>query len=69
MLIVDKYCEKRDVNLRIYQLLGLSAMFIAAKYQEIKTPKLKNVAATVKDFFKESEILSMESDILILLRF
>jgi hypothetical protein len=42
ILIIDKYCCQRAIAKRHYQLLGISAMFVAAKYEEVKTPRLKH---------------------------
>ena len=45
VLIVDKYCHSRPINRNKYQLLGITALFIAAKYEEVRTPKLKHYYA------------------------
>lgn len=41
-LIIDKYCHNRYVSKNKYQLLGLAALFVAAKFEEVKTPRLKS---------------------------
>jgi hypothetical protein len=41
VLLVDKYCNERNVIKRKYQVLGGACLYIAAKYQEITTPRLK----------------------------
>lgn len=45
IFLLDKYCHARYISKSRYQLLGLTALFIAAKYEEVRTPKLKNYAA------------------------
>lgn len=40
--IVDRYCQKKVVPRSEYQLLGVTAMLIAAKYEEIYVPKIED---------------------------
>ncbi len=42
--IIDQYCSKSFIAKEYYQLLGLTCLFVAAKYEEIKTPRLKHYA-------------------------
>jgi hypothetical protein len=69
VLILDKYCHGRHVSRGRYQLLGISALFVAAKYEEIKTPKLKQYYNVCGGQFSFEHILAMESDILLSLGF
>lgn len=69
VLITDKYCHGRFVAKSKYQLLGITALFIAAKYEEIKTPKLKQYHHVCGGAFTIEQILAMESDILLSLNF
>lgn len=41
ILLIDKYCYERNILKRKYQVLGGACLYIAAKYQEITTPRLK----------------------------
>ncbi len=40
VFLVDKFCSRRTITKANYQLLALAALFIAVKYEEIKTPKM-----------------------------
>lgn len=42
VLIIDKFCLRKLVSRGRYQLLGIAAMFVAAKYEEVKIPKLRH---------------------------
>jgi len=42
VFIVDKYCESQWISKDSYQLLALTALFVAGKYEEVKTPRLKH---------------------------
>lgn len=42
MNIVDRYCQASKVPRSEYQLLGVTAMLIAAKYEEIYVPKIED---------------------------
>ncbi len=42
--LVDRYCEVIEVPRSEYQLLGISAMLIASKYEEIFVPKIEDFA-------------------------
>lgn len=38
--LIDRFCETRRVPRTEYQMLGVTAMFIACKYEEITPPKI-----------------------------
>ena len=38
--LVDRYCQTRRIPQAEYQMLGVTAMFIASKYEEITPPKI-----------------------------
>ena len=40
-LLVDKFCYTRNILKRKYQVLGGACLYIAAKFEEITTPRLK----------------------------
>lgn len=59
VLITDKYCLSRSVPRDRYQLLGITALFVAAKYEEIKTPKLKQYYNVCGGNYTYDQILAM----------
>ena len=47
--LIDEYCEKNNVPLKKYQLVGVACLFIAAKYQEIELPKFTDYHRLISD--------------------
>lgn len=41
--LVDRYCSYRRVDKSSYQLLAMACLFVAGKYEEVATPKLKKI--------------------------
>jgi hypothetical protein len=68
-IIIDRYLEKVEINRNKLQLVGVSALFIACKYEEIYPPELKDFVYITDKAYTKSDILSMESDILKVLEF
>lgn len=64
--IADKYCSRRIVYRRHYQLLVATSLWIAAKYHEKKTrvPTLKELRLLCHQIYDSSMILQMEKHIL-----
>ncbi|KAF9615520.1 hypothetical protein IFM89_024147 [Coptis chinensis] len=48
--IVDRYLSMRSVSRKILQLIGMSAMLIASKYEEIWAPELLDCAKMLAHF-------------------
>jgi cyclin B len=69
ILIIDKYCHNRYISKTKYQLLGISSLFIAAKFEEVKTPRLKRYVTVCGGQYSFDQILGMESEILLALNF
>ncbi|EHA57926.1 G2/mitotic-specific cyclin-B [Pyricularia oryzae 70-15] len=62
--IVDRFLSEKVVQLDRLQLVGITAMFIASKYEEVMSPHVTNFRHVTDDGFSESEILSAERFIL-----
>lgn len=60
MYIVDKYLSMTRVSREKLQLVGVSALFIAAKYEEIYPPELSEFANTTARAYSTQEVLTME---------
>jgi hypothetical protein len=69
VLLVDKYCNERNIIKRKYQVLGGACLYIAAKYQEITTPRLKKFIEISDGAYSNEELLIMESEVLMTLKF
>ncbi|KAI2629393.1 cyclin-like protein [Xylaria nigripes] len=62
--IIDRFLSKKVVQLDRLQLVGIAAMFIASKYEEILSPHVANFKHVADDGFTVEEILSAERFIL-----
>lgn len=67
--IIDRFLSKKVVQLDRLQLVGIAAMFIASKYEEVLSPHVANFKHVADDGFTEEEILSAERFILGILNF
>lgn len=67
--ITDRYLSKVNINRKILQLVGVSAMFIASKYEEIYAPELKDFVFVTDQAYTREEVLEMEGHILTVLGF
>lgn len=67
--IIDKILEKIPVAKHRFQLLGITALFIASKYEDIYPPALSDFAFVCADAYTEEDILLMEANILKELKF
>ncbi|KAJ4151404.1 hypothetical protein LMH87_012106 [Akanthomyces muscarius] len=62
--IVDRFLSKKVIQLDNFQLVGITAMFIASKYEEVLSPYIGNFKRITNDGFTEEEILSAERFVL-----
>jgi len=67
--IIDRYLEKKAVEKKVLQLVGVSALLVAAKYEEIYPPRLRDLIYITDKAYSKQQILKMESDILKALAF
>ncbi|GAB1311220.1 G2/mitotic-specific cyclin [Madurella fahalii] len=67
--IVDRFLSEKVVQLDRLQLVGITAMFIASKYEEVLSPHIANFRHIADDGFSEAEILSAERFILATLNY
>ena len=61
--IIDRFLSTKIVQLDKLQLVGITAMFIASKYEEVISPHVSNFTYMAKDY-EDAEILSAERFIL-----
>ncbi|EWY94656.1 cyclin B [Fusarium oxysporum f. sp. raphani 54005] len=62
--LIDRFLSEKVVQLDRLQLVGITAMFIASKYEEVLSPHVENFKRIADDGFTEAEILSAERFIL-----
>ena len=67
--IVDRFLSEKVVQLDRLQLVGITAMFIASKYEEVLSPHISNFRHIADDGFTEAEILSAERFVLATLNY
>ncbi|CDK24267.1 unnamed protein product [Kuraishia capsulata CBS 1993] len=67
--IMDRFMSKESVQVEKLQLLATGSLFVAAKYEEVYSPSVKNYAYVTDGGFTEEEILSAEKFILEVLDF
>ncbi|CAG8950537.1 hypothetical protein HYFRA_00002744 [Hymenoscyphus fraxineus] len=67
--IIDRFLSTKVVQLDRLQLVGVTAMFIASKYEEVLSPHVANFRHVADDGFTESEILSAERYVLTALNY
>ncbi|KAL6873705.1 hypothetical protein ACP4OV_013787 [Aristida adscensionis] len=66
---IDRYLSAKALNRRKLQLLGVSAMLIASKYEEISPPNVEDFCYITDNTYTRQEVVKMESEILNLLKF
>eukprot|EP01038_Epipyxis_sp_PR26KG_P007095 gene7095-9680_t len=61
--IIDRYLQLKSVRRSKLQLVGVAALLIAAKYEEIYPPELRDLVYITDRAYNKVEILEMESEI------
>lgn len=59
--LIDRFLEKRSVSRTKLQLVGCTAMLMAAKYEEIYAPEVRDFVYISDSAYTKEQILSMES--------
>jgi hypothetical protein len=62
--IIDRYLTLIQMEKQKFQLLGIAAILIASKFEEIYAPELRDFVYICDNSFTRSEILGMEYQIL-----
>ncbi|TVU49435.1 hypothetical protein EJB05_00748, partial [Eragrostis curvula] len=66
---IDRFLSANPLGRDKLQLLGVAAMLVAAKYEEISPPHAEDFCYITDNTYTKPELLQMESDILKLLKF
>ena len=66
---VDRFLSVKIVSLGKLQLVGATAIFVAAKYEEINCPSVQEIVYMVDQGFSAEEILKAERFMLSMLQF
>jgi cyclin B len=67
--LIDRYLEKEQIMRNKLQLVGVTAMFIASKYEEIYAPECRDFVYISDKAYTRDEILRMEGLMLARLNF
>lgn len=67
--IIDRFLSKRVVSLVKFQLVGVTAMFVAAKYEEIMAPSVEEFVYMTENGYTRDDILKGEKILLSTLDF
>lgn len=67
--IVDRFLSLRTISLSKLQLVGVTALFIAAKYEEVLCPSIQNFLYVADGGYTDEEILRAERYMLKVLNF
>lgn len=67
--IIDKYLSMNLTKRENLQLVGITALFISAKYEEIYPPELIEFTKTTALAYSSEDILIMEGKIICSLNF
>lgn len=62
--LIDRYLEKHSISRKRLQLLGVTGMLIACKYEEIYPPIVKDFVYITENAYTKEEILAMELAVL-----
>jgi cyclin B len=67
--LIDRFLEKRTITRKKLQLVGVTGMLIAAKFEEIYPPEVRDFVYITDKAYTKEEILSMEVLMLTVLEF
>jgi G2/mitotic-specific cyclin 1/2 len=67
--LIDRFLSLRVVSLVKLQLVGLTCLFIASKYEEVISPSIQNFLYMAEDNYTEDEIVRAERYVLQVLKF
>ena len=62
--LIDRYLEKAQVSRQKLQLVGITALFTACKYEEIYPPDLRDFVYVTDKAYTKKQILHMEGQML-----
>ncbi len=67
--IMDRFLSAKKIVKDKFQLIGVTCLFIAAKYEEVRPPSTQHMGFLLDELHGASDILAMEAEILIALDF
>ncbi|KAK2446092.1 cyclin a2-1 [Trifolium repens] len=67
--LIDRFLSTKLIQKHRLQLLGITCMFIASKYEEICAPRVEEFCFITDNTYTKQEVVKMEKEVLNLLRF
>ena len=67
--IIDRYLSICKISRSNFQLLGITALMIACKHEEIDVPKIKDFIYITDNAYTKNEVIKMEEQVLYKLNF
>lgn len=67
--LIDRFLSAREVTRGRLQLVGVAALMIVGKYEEIYPPLVKDYVAVCDNAYSKADILAMESEMLLAFNF
>ncbi len=67
--IMDRYLSKNIVLKEKFQLIGVTALFIASKFEDVRPPSLRQMGFMLDEWHEKSDILTMEAEMFSFLNF
>jgi hypothetical protein len=67
--LLDRFLECTQITKSKFQLCGTTCMWIAAKYEEIYVPEVKEFVEICANAYSKEDVLKMEKSILVALEF
>jgi hypothetical protein len=62
--IIDRYTARNNIDRNQYQLLGITALYMASKFEEIYPPKLDKFVYVCDNAFSKKDLVLFEASIL-----
>ena len=64
ILIIDRYISFKPIEKKRFQLLGITALLISCKHEEIILPKIDDIIYITDKAYVKQDVIDMENDIL-----
>lgn len=69
VLIIDRYISYKSISKKKFQLLGITALLISCKHEEIILPKIEDFIYITDNAYVKEDVFDMENNILDILNF
>ncbi|MFS8020310.1 putative cyclin domain-containing protein [Helianthus anomalus] len=67
--LIDRFLERQTVSRKKLQLVGMTAMFLACKYEEVSVPVVDDFIVISDKAYTRTEVLDMENEMVNTLQF